>query len=342
MDSPRSTARGKEESSRRRNTNLMIGFCMWTALGLAVILVGYNSTDAVVIARNNIVEIIVCMWLALVALTTFMLIRFIRNSERFHKTQVVFWPSHCRHCAEILRVTKKSSAVNDDETADDEHFHSENYDTESASSNLSSDDDSQNISRNRRVPSIEENSSENQQIVRTPDMPDGPTSSSACINTSINRETRVSPIHSHTHATNRAVVNVFIVFTFICCVGIVNEIICGFAYYTQERRSLTEVVYSTINDFILLLFSSVLIVFIDCYHDARFVQTFQNHLTLSMLIALSIWLAITQFSKQLDVLIDAKDESNHSATYDLNITSTHFLDEVNRITTPFYAETSVQ
>ena len=56
--------------------------------------------------------------------------------------------------------------------------------------------------------------------------------------------------------------------------------------------------------------------------------------------ALSIWLAITQFTKQLDVLIDEKVESNHSATYDLNTTSTHFLDEVHRITIPFYAETS--
>ena len=333
MDSPRSTARGKEESSRRRNTNLMIGFCMWTALGLTWILAGSNSTDAVGTARNTFLDIMECMWLASVALTTFMLIRFIRNSARFHKTQVVLWPSRCCHCAEILRVTKRSSAVNDDETADDEHLHSENYDTESASSNLSRDDDSQSISRNIRVPSIEENSSANQSTVRTPD---GTTSSSPCTN----HETQFSPLHYHIHAANRAVVNVFTVFTFICCVGIFNEIIRGFTYYSQGRRSSTEIVYDTIYNFLYLIFLSVVIVFIDCYHDARFVYTFHNHLTLSMLMAQSIWLAISEFSKKLDVLIDEKVESNHSATYNFNTTSTHFLDEVNRIAVPFYAETS--
>ena len=61
MDSPRSTARGKEESSRRRNTNLMIGFCMWTALGLAGMLASFKSTGVVGNARKNVGDIIVCM-----------------------------------------------------------------------------------------------------------------------------------------------------------------------------------------------------------------------------------------------------------------------------------------
>ena len=338
MDSTRSTARVKEESSRRRNTNIMIGICMWTALGLAGILAGSNSTDAVGTARKNIGAIIVLMCLASVALTSFMLLRFIRNSERFHKTQVVFWPSRCRHCAEILRVTKISSAVNDDKTDDDEHLHSENYDTESASSNLSSDDDSQNISRNNCAPSMEENSSENQPIVRTPD---GATSSSACINTSINRETHFSSLHSHTHATNRAEVNVFIVFTCICCVGILNGIIRVFVHYSQGRKLVAEVSFETIFDFIFFLFLPVLIVFIDRYHDARFIHTLQNHSTLTMVLALSIWMVIFQFSRQLDVLIDEKDDCNHSTRYASKTTYHHFQHEVHRITIPFYMEASV-
>ena len=145
------------------------------------------------------------------------------------------------------------------------------------------------------------------------------------------------------HATNRAVINVFIIFCVICCIGILDETAYTLVCYAQGDLSLLQdFVESLIADLIYFVLVCAVIAFGNCYYNARFVRTSQNVLVSSFLTALCIWLTIIRFSEHFNGFLDQTDESHVSAPYCFpNTTLTNILYQIDKIIIPFYSEVAV-
>ena len=74
------------------------------------------------------------------------------------------------------------------------------------------------------------------------------------------------------HAINRTVVNVFIVFCFICCVGILVEAAYTIACYAQGEISVEKLVGDLIVDQIYFVLVWVVVLTCHCYFDAKFCE----------------------------------------------------------------------
>ena len=337
MESSRATIGRNEGSNGQRNINTIIGFCMWTSFGLVAILLSrLDSIDAVLDARHDIALVVGYMWFVLMIVTFTVGIRFIRNRERFHKAEVVFWPSRCRHCAEALFGPQYArSSTGNTLMADDGE--NSNPDSDDFELNLISTSSIANVHENlrsRRNPHTDENISET--------LPDfGNRNSAICSSTRYSHGIHFnsSQLNLKRHAINRAVLNVFMVFCFICCVGILDEAAYSIACYAQEEISVGNLVGDLIADLIYFVLVLVIVLTCHCYFDAKFVRTFQNLLMVSLMTALSIWITMNRFTEHFSGLID---EANEFTPYCFpNTTTTNTLYQIDKIIIPFYVETSV-
>ena len=334
MESSRSTAGENEDVNGQRNINALIGFCMWTCLGLVAILLSrVPSIEAVQDASHVIWSILHFMWLSFLTFNTFLVMGFIRNREKFHRTHVVFWPSRCRHCAKVLLASRhlESSTDNILKSGNEEIANPGIDNLQSASSSVSIID---NILTNSSNPCMEENCSENQPI----------SDNEHCMIWSFNCNNHGthSSARFKIHELSRAVVNVFTVFCVICCIGILNDTAITLSCYVQGKVSVVTFVPKIIWLLLYFIFNSVMIVFVECYYDARFVRTFKTLLVASMLTAMCIWLTIIHFSNHFQGFTDQEEESNNSTLKCLlNTTFTGILHQIDTITIPFYFETSI-
>ena len=320
--------------SGQRNINTIIGYCMWTSLGLVMIaLVGIHHTEAVRDARYIIGLIVIYTWHALLILATCILLRFIRRREKFHRAQLVFWPSRCRHCADAL-IAPQSSIVNILTTDHEENLNTDSNSVETSTTSMSSIDAFQSISRNGSNPCTEENGSENDRTSGN--------LNSVMLSLTSNIHGAQSSSRFKIHTTNRAVVNVFIILSVIYCMGALDNTIGAIACYVQGQISVVTFIEATVQLLIDFVFVSVAIVFSACYYDAKFVRTFQNIFMLLLLTALSIWITIIDFSSLFRGLTDQQYESDNStAKCRPNTTFTIILRQIDLLTEPFFAEASV-
>ena len=233
MDSSKATIGRSEGSNGQRNINTIIGFCMWTSLGLVAILLSrLDSIDAILDTRHDIALVVGYMWFVLMIVTFTVGIRFIRNMERFHTAEVVFWPSRCRHCVEALFGPQYArSSTGNTVMADDGE--TSNPDSDDFELNLITTSSIANVHENprsRRNPHTDGNTSEN--------LPDsGNPNSAICSSTRYSHGIHLSQqLNLKSHAINRAVLNVFMVFCFICCVGILDEAAYSIACYGARRN----------------------------------------------------------------------------------------------------------
>ena len=117
-------------------------------------------------------------------------------------------------------------------------------------------------------------------------------------------------------------VNVFKVFCFVTLVGVLDGFIftavCfkqgDYSFFTKVKRSLIYINH--------LGFYSVLFLFIECYFNAVFVYTFQNLFTVSLLMAVSIWIAsVKLYNYIFDMLeIGFRPDTYINATTDCKLT----------------------
>ena len=335
MESSKATIGRSEGSNGQRNINTIIGFCMWTSLGLVAILLSrLDSIDAVLDTRHDIALVVEYMWCLLMIVTFTVGIRFIRNMERFHKAEVVFWPSRCRHCVEALFGPQYArSSTGNTVMADDGE--TSNPDSDDFELNLITTSSIANVHENprsRRNPHTDGNTSEN--------LPDsGNPNSAICSSTRYSHGIHLSQLNLKSHAINRAVLNVFMVFCFICCVGILDEAAYSIACYAQGEISVGNLVGDLIADLIYFVLVWVIVLTCHCYFDAKFVRTFQNLLMVSLMTALSIWVTMKRFTEHFSGLMD---EANEFPTYCFpNTTDTIILHQIDKIIIPFYVETSV-
>ena len=308
---------------------------MWTSFGLVTILLSrLDSIDADLDARHDIALVVGCMWLVLMIVTFIVGIRFIRNRERFHKAEVVFWPSRCRHCAETLFGPQYagSSTGNTFMAGDGENSNPDSGDFESNLISTSSIAKVHEHPRSIRTSHTDGNTSGN--------LPDsGNPNSANCSSTRYSHGIHFSQLNLKSHAVNRAVLNVFMVFCFICCVGILDETAYSIACYAQGEISVGMLVGDLFADLIYFVLVWVIVLTCPCYFDAKFVTTFQNLLMVSLMTALSISVTMLRFTEHFSGLID---EANEFPTYCFpNTTTTNILYQIDKIIIPFYLETSV-
>ena len=331
-----SANQGGTQFNGQKYTTLTLAICIWTGLGLSLglflILPSNNDFEG---ARSAISLADTCIVFSAMILTTFMMARFIRNREKFHKDQVVFWPSRCRHCAEALYAPtyQKYSTEEISEIGSEENFNLRFGNSVSFSSCDHLRRESS-ISRRNQTPSEGSSRSESASVAAYPER---------------------SPVHTYhkervysqnaIHIQNRAVVNVFKVFCFVTLVGVLDGFIFTVVCFRQGDYSLFTKVKRSFIYINHLGFYSVLFLFIECYFNAVFVYTFQNLFTVSLLMAVSIWIASVRLSNYIfDMLeIGFRPETYINATTDCELTGIfgRVLLHMYEITDPFVTENAL-
>ena len=138
-------------------------------------------------------------------------IRYIRQKDKFHRDQTVFWPARCRRCADVLNPERKlqsSQHQNQDGTSDSE--------------------------------------SEEALTVNSLQLTRETSRYQSQISISISGEAYEAETDKCLPAENRALIKVFSVFCFICCSGLILETVRHFMCHAIGEYSRTSVIaYST-------------------------------------------------------------------------------------------------
>ena len=265
---------------------------------------------------------------------------YIRRKGKFHREQTVFWPTRCHHCARVLDPERGlrrtdlgivSSVQSNNETVSSpespgltSHFIGE----ECRRSTLSTS-----ITYISVTPRVNETAQNNSRL----------SSNQFSGNNDILRN---SCSKYRCHSQNRPLIKVFWVFVFIYTIGLIIEIIRHFSCYAHGQYSAMITISFTTSSAEMLVAFPVLLVFVEGFNDAIFLDSYKNRGVIALMLFIAIWKCTELMFKPFGKLLNSHqgfNETNketlvnHKACY-LNDTLGDIFRHFDHVTNPIYTE----
>ena len=268
--------------------------------------VSTNSERLSHAATVDALEYVIDIMMIMIALTA---IRYIRQYDKFHRDQTVFWPTRCRGCAHVLnpkRILQSSQQENQDDISDSEsegglalnslHLPCETLRYQGQFSMSTSGETNQEAEDGKGLPS-----------------------------------------------ENRAIIKVFSVFCCICCTGLILETVHNVMCYEIGDYSRTLVIASSTKNFVIICTLPTILVFWDIFTNAVFVNSYKNLLMAAVLLSFSIWQWLARMIKPITALLGLRYDVNVTVKPGCKLDNTfgYFFLNVDKIVTPIYTETSI-
>ena len=328
------------------NFTILIGFAATSHLCLmfAPDVVSNKSDRA---SLNMILSAVEYFYEVLLVVAIFMTIRYVRRKEMFHRVQTVFWPTRCRHCA---RVLGRARIFGDDESGDRESCHGNSEDADltelpdlasnsiqeaskyakptfsRGGSNRGQSDDSRNVANSERTA----DSGRPPNSVPVPQ----------CSMSSFGGNNEVPQCGGRLHHQNRAMINVLNVFYFVCCVGLCTEVTLDFMCYFRGQYAVGTVIANFAYNLGLIIAVPTLVIYLDTYIGAVFVDSYQNLVTVALILLVSIWQCEIRLIIPIGSLLRVHNNVNRTIC-NLNNTIEDFLRGIYHIASPFYTESAI-
>ena len=236
-------------------------------------------------------------------------IRYIRQKEKFHRDQTVFWPTRCLGCAHVLNPERKlqsSQHENQDGASDSE--------------------------------------SKGGLVLNSLHLPRETLRYQGQFSISISGETNQGAEDGKClPSENRAIIKVFSVFCFICCTGLILETVHNVMCYAIGEYSRSSVIAYSTKNFVIICTLPTLLVFWDIFTDAVFVNSYKHLLTAAVVLSLSIWQCLARMIHPIAALLRLRYDENVTVNTHcgLNNTFGHFFRNIDTILSPIYTETSI-
>ena len=351
----------EDTTKGRPNYNSSLCLCLLSSLGVCLAFLPYIPLS--IVGKRDVIFILSRIVMILViAAVEFLLIHFIRNKDRFHQAQLIFWPNRCRHCARVLGNMRSTSTDQSNNTPGDQAGvqvvgdtnldalpiairHEANNRTERSCSS------GRNGSKNFSGTSYfltSGNSSISRPISASPLSPEtSPYSSTSsyqphCDPSLVDQDVTTRGHHckrQHVYSKrHRSLVNVFNVFCLIALFGIpflvINKLVC----IVNSNGSMTKLITQEIYDVLLLSLIPVAMMFSMRYYDAIFVTTSRNCYSIVIFLSGGIWVSAMKLVMPISNLLGF-DEMGSSCK--MNSTYGKFLHYGERAMTPFYTECAI-
>ena len=303
--------------SKSLNLTIFIGLeatvCMCLILGTHVV-----STDSERKSLEPILAAIQYLCEIAMIINVFMLVRYIRKKEKFHLDQTVFWPTRCYHCARMLNLegTLLPTDQENQPGSDSDNEGVTNPDSNGLCSNLLQEAVACNAS-----------GSNPHCLISISRMNDGNSQESFKGNTK-----------------NRALINVFRVFCVVSGAGLFVETIRKFLCYAHGDYSTTTIIAYSVTNFVIICTLPIILSFVNAYTDAVFLDSYQNLLTSTLILFVSIWQCATRTSEPIGKFLRVRHEDDNvtvHSTCDMNNTIKYVFDYIDRTVSPIYTETSI-
>ena len=262
---------------------------------------------------------------------------YIRRKEKFHRKQYIFWPNRCCHCALVLRqeIRRADSEIQGNvESTNEEASYPESRDF---TLHFVQGDARHHVD----IPTRSLNS----------DHAPTETAEETFLLSSIPfAETNNICQHScpgkRVHSQNRAMIKVFCVFCFASTLGLIVEIIRNFRCYAQDQYSATLIVSSTTLYAAIIVEFLIIIVFVEGFNDAVFLDSNKNLYFIALTIFLPLWKGTEYMFKPIGGLLESDQSynethnetiANHQFCY-LNDTLGDIFRHDDHVMRPIYTE----
>ena len=283
-------------------------------------------------------------------ITLFVAFLYIRRKEKFHRDQTVFWPTRCRHCAHVLNPVsglhyaesdiQGGIASNNEETSslvsrDTSHP----VEGQGLSSTTATAVNDISLTRHMYIPTNAFNlldattESGNSPSQSMPPFPGNDSSRNSCTENTF-------------HVQNRVLMKVFCVFSFICSIGLITEIIHYFLSYAEGIVPTMKIVSHTISNVAMLLAIVLMIVFGEGFTGAIFLDSYTNLCTIALMLFWCIWESARLLSGPINKLLESYrnyNKSNEDAMVNHTgcFKDTELFGHIDQMMKPFYTETSL-
>ena len=264
---------------------------------------------------------------------------YIRRKGKFHREQTVFWPTRCHHCARVLDPERGlrradsgivSSVQRNNETVSSpespgliSHFIRE----ECRSSTLSTS-----ITDILVTPRVNETAQNNSSLSSNQFSGNNDILQNSCTK-------------YRYQSQNRPLITVFWVFVFIYTIGLIIEIIRHFSCYAHGKYSAMITISFTTSSAEILVAFPVILVFVEGFNDAIFLDSYKNRGVIALMLFIAIWKCMElmlPFGKLLNShqgFNETNKETlvNYKACY-LNDTLGDIFRHFDHVTKPIYTE----
>ena len=255
-------------------------------------------------------------------ITALTAIRYIRKKEKFHRDHTVLWPSRCYHCARVLNPEGTLLGTNQE-------------------NQTSSDSDSAGVTNPESSSGFSYNLI--QETCQEPVACHAPGSNPHCL-ISISTMNGNFQESCKEKSKNRALINVFSIFCFVCCAGLFLEIVRNFICYAYGEYSRTTIIAYSVTNFVIICTLPTVLSFVNAYTGAVFVDSYQNLFTAALLLSLSIWQCATRMIQPIGRLLRVRyDDDNVTLTSFCYLNSTFgvVFHHIDHTVAPVYTEMSI-
>ena len=301
-------------SSRSLNLTIFIGLyatvSMCLTLGPFVV-----PTHSDRMSQNAILFGLVVLCGIAMIIAALMAIRYIRKQDKFHFDQTVFWPTRCFHCARLLNLegTLLRTDQENQPGSDSDNEGVTNPNSNRFSSNLIQD--------------TCHASGSNHCLISISRMNYGNSQESFKGNTK-----------------HRALINILSVFCFVCGAGLFVRTIREFLCYAHGDISIATIIGHSANNFVIICALPIIISFAKAYADAVFLDSYQNLLTITLILSVSIQQCASRMFRPIGKLLRhhyADLNVTVHSSWGLNNTLSDVFDYIELTVSPMYTETSI-
>ena len=314
---------GEKHFRRVKSVNLTI-FIGLEATVFMCLIFGPNvvSTYRERNSQQAILSVIEYMCDTAMIITALTAIRYIRKREKFHRDHTVLWPSRCYHCARVLNPEGTLMCTNQENQAN-------------------SDSDSAGVTNPESLSGFSSNLI--QETCQEPVACHASGSNPHCL-IPISTMNGNSQESCKEKSKNRALINVFSIFCFVCCTGLFIEIVRNFICYAHGDYSTTTIIAYSVTNFVIICTLPTVLSFVNAYTDAVFVDSYQNLFTAALLLSLSIWQCATRMIQPIGVLLRVRyDDDNGTLHFECQLNSTFgdVFKYIDHTVSPVYTEMSI-
>ena len=263
---------------------------------------------------------------------------YIRRKGKFHREQTVFWPTRCHHCARVFNPERGLRSV--------QRLSSVQSNNEPVSSPLSRGLTSHFIREECRRSTL---STSINDISVTPRVNETAQNNSRLSSNQFsgnNDILRNSCSKYRCQSQNRPLIKVFWVFAVICILGLIIEIIRHFSCYAHGQYSAMITISFTTSSAEILVAFPVILVFVEGFNDAIFLDSYKNRGVIALMLFIAIWKCTELMFKPFGKLLNSHqgfNETNketlvnHEACY-LNDTLGDIFRHFDHVTNPINTE----
>ena len=292
-----------------------------------------------------------------VIFTLCMEIRFILRKEKFHRSQTVFWPKRCCHCFQMLSHedsgTRTAPVSHERDDTNSEEITNAILSATSTSIQECARYSSSTQLHDGALNHLSDTSNENERLEHT----NSETPITSLETPCLVRRCSMTPMSgsngevSHGLCTgkhllpgpHRALLNVYGVFCFVSCVGMFLQSIRYCICYGQGEYPAWKTFRHVAANMGIIIALPTTLAFVNAYIDAFYVDSYQNLVTIALLLILSIWKCADCVLRPIKILLESRYSNNETVTVFCRINGTFFdiYDHIDHIAGPFYTETSM-